>query len=236
MKNFIDEIKAQQQHRLISNFMLHNFVESNLIDHISTLTLNENSLSYILNALCPELWQHLPLQHAQQYDDLPTSSLDLIVNIMMLHRVNDPRLILQQAVKLLKPKGIFLTAFLGGDTLNELRQTLIQTDMHFYKGAYQRFIPMIHPQSACNLLSNCGLYNPIIDHKKIQCHYSNLQILLSDLRGFGERGYLNQDISNPPVTRHYYQHAQDLYQQNFSTNQGKLIATYDVIFATGWRQ
>ena len=52
------------------------------------------------------------------YED---ASLDLVVSSMALHWVNDVPGLLAEAMRVLKPDGVLLCAFLGGETLTELR-------------------------------------------------------------------------------------------------------------------
>jgi NADH dehydrogenase [ubiquinone] 1 alpha subcomplex assembly factor 5 len=49
------------------------------------------------------------------------ASLDLVISSMALHWVNDVPGLLAEARRVLRPDGVFLAAFLGGDTLMELR-------------------------------------------------------------------------------------------------------------------
>jgi NADH dehydrogenase [ubiquinone] 1 alpha subcomplex assembly factor 5 len=52
------------------------------------------------------------------YED---ASLDLVMSSMALHWVNDVPFLLAEVLRVLKPDGVFICAFLGGDTLQELR-------------------------------------------------------------------------------------------------------------------
>ena len=49
------------------------------------------------------------------------ASLDLVLSSMALHWVNDVPGLLAEVRRVLKPDGVFIAAFLGGDTLMELR-------------------------------------------------------------------------------------------------------------------
>ena len=49
------------------------------------------------------------------------ASMDLVLSSMALHWVNDVPGVLAEVKRVLKPDGAFLCAFLGGDTLQELR-------------------------------------------------------------------------------------------------------------------
>ena len=53
---------------------------------------------------------------------LAPASLDLVVSALALHSASDLPGVFAQVRRALKPDGLFLAAFLGGETLNELRQ------------------------------------------------------------------------------------------------------------------
>ena len=52
---------------------------------------------------------------------LKDASMDLVLSSMALHWVNDVPGVLEEVRRVLRPDGAFLCAFLGGDTLQELR-------------------------------------------------------------------------------------------------------------------
>jgi NADH dehydrogenase [ubiquinone] 1 alpha subcomplex assembly factor 5 len=52
---------------------------------------------------------------------LEDASVDLVLSSMALHWVNDVPGVLEEVRRVLRPDGAFLCAFLGGDTLQELR-------------------------------------------------------------------------------------------------------------------
>ena len=52
---------------------------------------------------------------------LEDASVDLVISSMAMHWVNDVPGVLEEVRRVLRPDGAFLCAFLGGDTLQELR-------------------------------------------------------------------------------------------------------------------
>jgi len=73
------------------------------------------------------------------------ASLDLVVSTLGLHWTNDVVGALVQARLALKPDGLFVGAFLGGETLTELRQSLIAAEDEVTGGAGQRVSPFADP-------------------------------------------------------------------------------------------
>lgn len=62
------------------------------------------------------------------------ASFDLVVSNMALHWVNDLPGCLIQVKRALRPDGLFLAAMLGGETLHELRASLMHGEMEIQGG------------------------------------------------------------------------------------------------------
>src|SRR5690242_5733490 len=73
-------------------------------------------------------------------------SFDLVVSPLALHTVNDLPGALIQIRRALKPDGLMLTALFGGETLNELRLSLIEAESELTGGVGPRVAPFAHLQ------------------------------------------------------------------------------------------
>ena len=83
-------------------------------------------------------------------------SLDAVVSVMALHWVNDLPGTLAQIRWSLKPDGLFLAAFPGGDTLHELRGALLRAELEVTGGASPRVSPFVDLRDAAALLQRAG--------------------------------------------------------------------------------
>lgn len=192
----------------------------------------------ILNDPCGTLHKHFP--QAQTYGAVHRSLLpfegeafDLVIDCMSWHWINDLPQALMEIKRILSPEGLMLAGFLGEKTLTELRQTFLEQDLKVFQGAAQRIAPMAQAQTLGELMLSCGFKDPILDLKSLSVHYANLRGLLNDMRFMGERGYLYRPEPLPPLNRFYYQGLEDLYGQRFKTPDGKLPATFDLIYVLG---
>jgi SAM-dependent methyltransferase len=70
----------------------------------------------------------------EERSPLAEASCDLIVSILALHGVNDLPGALIQIRRALKPDGLFLGCVMGGETLNELRQSLTAAESEILSG------------------------------------------------------------------------------------------------------
>lgn len=222
-----------------------NDLESTLIRRLQSTSQN---IKKILVIGCPGtlIKEHFHSQEIDVFDPflekgfkespLPfkEKSYDLIVEGFIFHWLNHPLHYLAEINRILCPGGLYLSGFLGGATLTELRETLIQTDMDLYNGAFARISPMIKPEAATRLLQAASFKDPIVDHEEIGVTYPTLKNLIQDLRAMGESNALREQ--NPPKqSKTYLEHAEKKYRALFPTKDNTLASTFDFIFMTGWR-
>jgi len=158
---------------------------------------------------------------------------DLAVSNLSLHWVNDLPGALLQVRRCLKPDGLFLAATLGGDTLIELRECLMAAEIELRDGASPRVSPFLEIRDAGALMQRAGFALPVIDTDTITVTYENALKLLADLRGMGEtsaavvrpREFTRKDL--------FLRMAQ-LYQERHAGPDGRINATFEVIWLHGW--
>jgi SAM-dependent methyltransferase len=160
-------------------------------------------------------------------------SLDLVVSTLALHWTNDLVGALVQIRRALKPDGLFIGAFLGGATLTELRQCLLEAEAEISGGAHQRVSPFTDGFDGAGLLQRAGFALPVSDVDRVTVRYSHPLSLLKDLRAMGETSVL-VDRSRKPLGRKVLFRALELYQQRFAGADGKVSATFEIITVTGW--
>jgi len=158
---------------------------------------------------------------------------DLVLSNLSLHWVNDLPGCLLQVRQTLKPDGLFLAALLGGATLQELRDVLMEAELAVHGGAGPRISPFVDLRDAGALLQRAGFALPVADSDTLTVTYADLPALLRDLRGMGETNALLAR-PNKPLTRAALVQADDLYRRRHSDREGRLMVTFQVIYLTGW--
>ena len=161
------------------------------------------------------------------------ASVDLIVSSLALHWTNDLPGVLIQARKALRPEGVFIASMLGGSTLTELRQSLLQAETELSGGAGPRVSPFAGADDLASLLQRAGFRLPVADCERVTVRYRNPLRLLSDLRGMGETNVLT-DRPRSPLGRAVLARALDIYVERFADSDGAALATFEVVTATGW--
>jgi SAM-dependent methyltransferase len=161
-------------------------------------------------------------------------SFDLIVSCLSLHWTNDLPGALLQARRALKPDGLFLATLLGGETLVELRQALLDAELAETGGAGPRVSPFADLRDAAALLQRAGFALPVADSDTITVEYENALDLMRDLRGMGEANAVverRKDFSR----RSTLLRAAAIYEDRFGREgTGRMPATFQILTLTAW--
>lgn len=158
----------------------------------------------------------------------------LITSGLVMQRVNDVPGFLAQARRALKPDGLFIAAFVGGDSLHELRDCLMSAESELTGAAAMRVFPFVDVRAAGQLLQRAGLALPVTDAEKISIRYSNFFRLIAEWRGMGSSASLLRRGPTPPLTRRILFRAAELYAERYAEADGRLKATIEIIWMSGW--
>jgi SAM-dependent methyltransferase len=161
-------------------------------------------------------------------------SFDLVTSNLGLHLTNDTPGVLLQIRRALRPDGLLVAAMLGGETLTELRQSLLAAEAEIAGGASPRVLPFAELRDAGGLLQRAGFALPVIDQDRLTVRYDHLFALMADLRAMGGANIL-VNRSRRPVSRRLFLRAAELYAERFGDADGRIRATFDVIHLSGWR-
>ncbi|MEO3427226.1 methyltransferase domain-containing protein [Pelagibius sp. CAU 1746] len=160
-------------------------------------------------------------------------SLDLVLSVLSLHWVNDLPGTLLQIARVLKPDGLFLAAMIGGESLKELRAALLQAESEVEGGASPRVSPFADLRDLGGLLQRAGFALPVADVDSITVTYPSALKLMGDLRGMGESG-ADRNRRRGFSRRETLLRAAALYQERHADSEGRIPATFDILYLTGW--
>ncbi len=164
---------------------------------------------------------------------LADGSCDLVVSLMALHHVNDLPGALIQIRRALRPDGLLMAALAGGDTLIELRQSLTIAESEILGGAAPRVAPFADVRALGSLMQRAGFALPVVDADSVVARYDDLFALMRDLRAFGATNALTLR-SRKPLRRDVLIRAAAVYAERFADSDGRLRATFETIWLTGW--
>lgn len=158
---------------------------------------------------------------------------DLIVSILALHGVNDLPGALIQIRRALRPDGLFLGCVVGGESLNELRQSLTAAESEIRSGASPRVAPFADVRALGALLQRAGFALPVVDLDRVVTRYGDVVALMRDLRAMGATNALAAR-SRAPLRRDVLFRAGEIYAERFADEDGRLRATFDLVWLAGW--
>jgi len=154
---------------------------------------------------------------------LPDACVDLIVSNLLLPWC-DPDRLFAEFRRVLAPRGCLSFTGFGPDTLRELR-TAWQADAHSH---VNRFIDMHDMGDA---LVRAGFAAPVLDVDRYTLYYDDVRALVRDLRAVGAR---NHTLGRPRglTGRRRFADIEAAYERH--RHEGRLPATYEVVFAQAW--
>jgi SAM-dependent methyltransferase len=161
------------------------------------------------------------------------ASLDLVLSSFSLHWINDLPGALVQIRRALKPDGLFLAAMAGGETLKELRWALSEAEIAEEGGLSPRVSPVADVRDMGDLLGRAGFALPVADSETITVSYADPLRLLADLRGMGESNAV-AERRRTPLRRATLTAAAARYRDRFGDGEGRVPATFQIVYLTGW--
>ena len=175
----------------------------------------------------------ISLELAQETLPFRPESLDLVVSGLAFQFVNDLPGVLAQIRRALKPDGLLLAAMIGGDTLTELRQSFASAEAECEGGVSPRVAPFADLRDVGSLLQRAGFALPVTDVDRIVARYDSAFALMQDLRRMGATNILLERRRTPTRRATMLRMAQ-IYGERFSDPDGRVRATFDVIWLSGW--
>jgi SAM-dependent methyltransferase len=172
---------------------------------------------------------------AEDMESLPLDpqSLDLAVSLHALHELNDVPGMLLRIRRALRPDGLFLGCMAGAGTLAELREALSVAELELKGGVSPRIIPFADIRDAGALLQRAGFALPVADTEEIVVRYDTMFGLMRDLRAMGATNALVERSRVPPGRR-FFMRAAEIYAERVADADGRVRATFNTIWMSGW--
>jgi SAM-dependent methyltransferase len=156
---------------------------------------------------------------------------DLAVSVLALHGLNDLPGALVQIRRALKPDGLFVAAMFGGSTLTELRNSFAAGEIATLGGITPRVAPMADVRELGSLLQRAGFEMPVADVERTTVRYRHFSTLIGDLRRMGET---NAMVGRRHLSRTTLAAALAHYSAAHAEEDGRLRATFDIVYLNGW--
>jgi SAM-dependent methyltransferase len=141
--------------------------------------------------------------------------------------------VLAQIRRALKPDGLLLAALIGGDSLTELRQSFAAAEAECEGGVSPRVAPFADLRDVGALLQRAGFALPVTDVDPLVVRYDNAFALMADLRRMGATNVMIERRRTFTRTSTMLRMS-EIYAQRFSDPDGRIRATFDIIWLSGW--
>jgi len=132
---------------------------------------------------------------------------DLVIHDLNLHWANDLVGQLVQSRRALKPDGLFIGTLFGGQTLQELRVSLAEAEAAVTGGLSPRIAPMAEIRDLGGLLQRAGFALPVADATPFTVNYTRRNVMTE---------------------------AAGIYATNYTNEDGRINATFEIVTLTGW--
>lgn len=233
--NFLQDIilneladRISMINRPLQTMLIHGPASGTLKSQARTLRPNACILS---SDILPD--RNVDLVFDDEAQPIAPSSLEAFIQPLGLETANDVPGVLAQIRSSLRPDGLLLAAVLGGDTLIELRQAWLMAESSVAGGATPRVAPFIHIRQWGELLQRADIALPVVDADRRTVLYANVIALMRDLRAMGLSNSLIER-SRRPLSRRLLSRLAETYADRFGTPDGRLPATFEIIYLTGW--
>jgi SAM-dependent methyltransferase len=164
---------------------------------------------------------------------LAQESFELAVTALSLQNLNDLPGALLQLRRVLRPDGLFLGCLLGGTSLQELRTALAAAETEMCGGISPRVAPFADVRDMGGLLQRAGFALPVTDREIVTVRYPSMFGLMADLRAMGATNALAAR-QRKPAPKGFFLRAAEIYAQRFADPDGRVRATFEMIFLSGW--
>ena len=156
---------------------------------------------------------------------LKSSSMDLVFSNLMLQWCDNLDLVFKEVHRVLKPNGLFIFSSFGPDTLMELRKSWQQVDQYVHVNAFADM------HDVGDALIRAGLENPVMETENITLNYDDVQNLMRELKRLGAHN-VNGGRRKTLTGKRRLQSMLSHYEHWRS--EGKIPATYEVIYGHAW--
>src|SRR5690606_35824649 len=157
----------------------------------------------------------------------------LSASLLALQAVNDLPGALLQIRRSLRPDGLFIGCLLAGQSLTELRQSLLAAEVEVSGGASPRVAPFADLRDLGSLLQRAGFALPVVDSELVTVRYRDIFGLLRDLRALGWTNALTAR-RKAGLRRDTLARAASFYAERFADPDGRLRASFEMVWLSGW--
>jgi len=155
------------------------------------------------------------------------NSMDLVVSNLAYDYCVEPKKMLLEFNRVLKPGGLLLLSAFGPDSLMELRQSWLQIDP---KAQFKAFIDM---HIIGDQIQAAQFKNTLMDRDLIQLKYQTLKGLLQELKAAGGQNLHSKRSKGLWGKKAFKNYEKQM--ERLRTEDGQLTVTCELVFGHAWK-
>ena len=153
------------------------------------------------------------------------ASFDMVFSSLMLQWCNDLDAAFSETARVLRPKGIFIFATLGPDTLMELRESWEADDNNTHVNAFMDM------HDIGDALVRAGFDAPVLDVERLTLSYEDVYSIMRELKYLGAHN-VNAGRRKTLTGKKRMQNMLTAYEQ--FRQDDRFPATYEVVYGHAW--
>ncbi len=164
---------------------------------------------------------------------LEKSNYNLIFSNLFLHLSSNIEGNMKNIFNSLKSNGFFIATVPGISNIYQLINSMYETDIHFYNGAYNRYNPTFTVDGIMALLKKNNFDSPSINSDNIKIEYSEFAKLINDIREM-KLSYCHNDKKQNFENRNYFNKLAEIYKKKYYDDGYLLDININIISA--WKK
>jgi len=116
----------------------------------------------------------------------PDGTFDLVISSVSMHWINNLPGLMSEVKRVLRPDGCFMFAMIGGETLSELRASMVMAELEREGGVSPHVGPFVELSDVGALMQRAGFALPTIDVDTMKIAFPNALVLMEHLQRMGE--------------------------------------------------
>lgn len=206
---------------IVYNYIKNKFIESK-IDRTDVYAY-KNNINEKLN-ICKINIEHL---------DFKKNYYKLIYSNLFLHLTNSFEKSLKSIFTSLKSDGLFIAVIPSKESMLQLLNSMYETDLYFYNGAFHRFNPTVEIDYILPILKNINFDAPSIHTDKITVDYKVFSKLLKDVRNL-KLSYSYKDKKQNFENKNYIKKLEEIYRKKYFNK--SYVLEIDVNIISAWKK
>jgi len=139
---------------------------------------------------------------------------DLIYSNFILHLTNNLEKSLSNIFKNLSSNGFFIATLPSKECMYQLLNSMYETDLYFYNGAFQRFNPTIDINNILPIMKILNFESPSIHTDTIIINYKVFKNLLKDIKKMN-LSYCYHDKKQKFENKNYFKKLEEIYKKKY---------------------